>query len=117
MFTGAAPALLAPSVTYLKIRAWSAPAVLISMVAQVTAPALQPLPPPVPGARGLPCGRRPTKSNCCDCLLNTHFYSCAVGAGASSVVYASCFLLLATKNSFCKQACAAAYVSMRQDFP
>lgn len=34
MFTGAAPALLAPSVTYLKIRAWSAPAVLISMVAQ-----------------------------------------------------------------------------------
>ncbi len=35
MFTGAAPALLEPSVTYLKIRAWSAPAVLISMVAQV----------------------------------------------------------------------------------
>ena len=40
MFTGAAPALIAPSVTYLKIRAWSAPAVLISMVAQVGASAL-----------------------------------------------------------------------------
>ena len=35
MLTGAAPDLIAPSVTYLKIRAWSAPAVLISMVAQV----------------------------------------------------------------------------------
>ena len=35
VLTGAAPALLEPSVTYLKIRAWSAPAVLISMVAQV----------------------------------------------------------------------------------
>lgn len=34
VLTGAAPALLEPSVTYLKIRAWSAPAVLISMVAQ-----------------------------------------------------------------------------------
>ena len=33
--TGAAPDLISPSVTYLKIRAWSAPAVLISMVAQV----------------------------------------------------------------------------------
>ena len=40
MFTGAAPALIAPSVTYLKIRAWSAPAVLISMVAQVGASAV-----------------------------------------------------------------------------
>ena len=40
MFTGAAPALIVPSVTYLKIRAWSAPAVLISMVAQVGASAL-----------------------------------------------------------------------------
>ncbi len=36
VLTGAAPALLEPSVTYLKIRAWSAPAVLISMVAQVS---------------------------------------------------------------------------------
>lgn len=40
VFTGAAPALIAPSVTYLKIRAWSAPAVLISMVAQVGVSAL-----------------------------------------------------------------------------
>lgn len=40
MFTGAAPSLIAPSVTYLKIRAWSAPAVLISMVAQVGVAAL-----------------------------------------------------------------------------
>lgn len=40
MFTGAAPALIGPSVTYLKIRAWSAPAVLISMVAQVGVSAL-----------------------------------------------------------------------------
>lgn len=39
-FTGAAPSLIAPSVTYLKIRAWSAPAVLISMVAQVRVSAL-----------------------------------------------------------------------------
>lgn len=39
-FTGAAPSLIAPSVTYLKIRAWSAPAVLISMVAQVRLSAL-----------------------------------------------------------------------------
>ena len=34
-FTGAASALIEPSVVYLKIRAWSAPAVLVSMVAQV----------------------------------------------------------------------------------
>ena len=34
--TGAASALVEPSVIYLKIRAWSAPAVLVSMVAQVS---------------------------------------------------------------------------------
>ncbi len=36
VLTGAAAELVGPSVSYLKIRAWSAPAVLITMVAQVS---------------------------------------------------------------------------------
>ena len=41
VLTGAAAELVGPSVSYLKIRAWSAPAVLITMVAQVSPAAAQ----------------------------------------------------------------------------